>query len=59
MKEEFLKYTETIPAVAQAARLEETFWINDKMLPGGEKRITQVCPEQIKDASDRLLRFAP
>ena len=59
MKEEFLKYTETIPAVAQAARLEETFWINDKMLPGGEKRITQVCPDQIKDASDRLLRFAP
>lgn len=59
MKAEFLKYTETIPAVAQAARLEETFWFNDKMVSAGEQKITLVRPEQIKDASDRLLRFAP
>lgn len=53
------KYMDTIPAVKDAARLKETFWLNDKMVPEKEQHITQVNPEQIKDASDRLVRFAP
>ena len=52
-------YMETIPAVADAAQLEETFWLNDKQVPEKEQNITEVNPAQIKDASDRLLRFAP
>ena len=52
------KYME-IPAVADAAQLKETFWLNDKQIPEKEQNITEVNPAQIKDASDRLLRFAP
>lgn len=59
MKAEFQNYIDRIPAVADAAELKETFWINDKMICGGEKAITLVHPDQIKDASDRLVRFAP
>lgn len=50
---------DTIPAVADAAALKETLWINDKMLPEAKQQITEVHPDQIQDASDRLLRFAP
>ncbi|MDO5550203.1 MAG: D-serine ammonia-lyase [Lachnospiraceae bacterium] len=50
---------DTIPAVADAAALKETFWLNDKMLPAAQQNITEVNPGQIKDASDRLIRFAP
>ncbi len=59
MKIEFQEFVDTIPAVADAAQLQETFWINDKMLPQEEQNITMIHPEQIKDAEDRLLRFAP
>lgn len=59
MKAELNKYIETIPAVADAAALKETFWLNEKKVPAAEQNITEVNPEQIKDASDRLLRFAP
>lgn len=59
MREEYKVYAETIPAVADAAKLKETFWQNEKQIPGGEKAIKEVNPAQIKDASDRLARFAP
>ena len=59
MREEYKVYAETIPAVADAAKLKETFWQNEKQIPGGEKAIKEVNPAQIKDASDRLTRFAP
>ena len=59
MNVEFQKYIDTIPAVADAVQLKETFWLNDKMAPEAEQNITLVNPNQIKDASDRLMRFAP
>lgn len=59
MKAELQKFIDTIPAVADAAALKETFWLNDKKLPEAEQNITEVNPDQIKDASDRLIRFAP
>ncbi len=52
-------FIETIPAVADAVALKETFWINDRLLPETQQHITEVHPGQIQDASDRLLRFAP
>lgn len=59
MNAEYQKYVNTIPAVADAAQLKETFWLNDKMVPESEQNITLVHPDQIKDASCRLQRFAP
>ena len=59
MREELKAYIEKIPEVAKAAGLEETFWLNEKKIPHGEKAITQVSPSQIEDASQRLNRFAP
>ena len=59
MREELQTYIENIPEVAKAARLEETFWINEKKIPHGEKAIAQVNPSQIADARKRLERFAP
>lgn len=59
MNTELKTFIDTIPAVADAAALKETFWLNDKKLPEAEQHITEVTPSQIKDASDRLLRFAP
>lgn len=59
MRSDLQKYIDTIPAVADAAQLKETFWLNGKMVPEKEQNITEVQPEQIRDASDRLLRFAP
>ena len=58
MREELQTYIDKIPEVAKAARLEETFWINEKKIPHGEKTITRVNPSQIEDASWRLKRFA-
>ena len=58
MREELQTYIDKIPEVAKAARLEETFWINEKKIPHGEKTITRVNPSQIEDASRRLKRFA-
>ena len=59
MREELQTYIEKVPEVAKAARLEETFWINEKKIPHGEKAITQVNPSQIADARKRLERFCP
>lgn len=52
-------FIDTIPAVADAAVLKETFWINDKKVPENQQHITEVSPSQIQDASARLTRFAP
>ena len=52
-------FHDTIPAVADAAALKETFWLNDKMVPEAQQNITEVSPSQIQDASQRLTRFAP
>ncbi len=59
MKSDLQRYMDTIPAVADAARLKETFWLNSRQRVGGHKEIREVRPEQIQDASQRLLRFAP
>lgn len=59
MRKELQKYIDTIPAVADAAQLKETFWLNDALLPEARQHITEVNPSQIQDASDRLQRFAP
>ena len=59
MREELQTYIDKIPEVAKAVRLEETFWINEKKIPHGEKAIAQVNPSQIADARKRLERFAP
>ncbi len=53
------KYIDTIPAVRDAAQEKETFWLNDRMVPKARQNITLVRPDQIGDASIRLLRFAP
>lgn len=59
MKSDLQRYMDTIPAVADAAQLKETFWQNSRQRAGGHKEIREVRPEQIQDASQRLLRFAP
>lgn len=59
MRSDLQKYIDTIPAVADAAGLKETFWLNGRQKTGGHKEIREVNPEQIRDASQRLLRFAP
>lgn len=48
-----------IPAVADAAVLKETFWMNDRTVSWEETRVDAVKPEDIQDASERLQRFAP
>lgn len=52
-------FIDTIPAVADAAELKETFWLNEKKVPEAQQNITEVNPQQIEDASRRLKRFAP
>ena len=47
-----------IPAVADAAALRETVWINDRKLPFREAP-APITDAQIQDAEDRLERFAP
>lgn len=59
MNTELQRLIDTIPAVADAASLKETFWLNDKQLSQAQQNITEIHPSQIRDASDRLLRFAP
>ena len=59
MNAQLQAFIDTIPAVADAAALKETFWLNDKKVPENQQHITGVNPSQIKDASDRLIRFAP
>lgn len=59
MNAQLQAFIDTIPAVADAAALKETFWLNDKQVPASRQHITEVSPAQIQDASDRLARFAP
>lgn len=59
MNAQLQAFIDTIPAVADAAALKETFWLNDKMVPQAQQNITEVSPAQIQDASLRLRRFAP
>lgn len=59
MNAQLQTFCDTIPAVADAAALKETFWLNDKMVPEALQNITEVNPAQIQDASARLQRFAP
>lgn len=59
MNTQLQAFMDTIPAVADAAALKETFWLNDKKLPESRQHITEVSPSQIRDASARLTRFAP
>lgn len=59
MNAQLQTFCDTIPAVADAAALKETFWLNDKKLPEAQQNITEVSPAQIQDASQRLKRFAP
>ena len=46
------------PAVADAAALRETVWINDRKLPFRDAPVP-ITDAQIQDAEDRLRRFAP
>lgn len=59
MRAELQNFINTIPAVADAAELKETFWLNPKKVPAAQQQIKEVSPAQIEDASKRLLRFAP
>lgn len=59
MNTQLQTFIDSIPAVADAAALRETFWLNDKKVQENQQHITEVSPAQIKDASDRLTRFAP
>ena len=54
-KERFIR---EIPAVADAAALRETVWINDRKLPFRDAPVP-ITDAQIQDAEDRLRRFAP
>ncbi|MDY3867940.1 MAG: D-serine ammonia-lyase, partial [Pyramidobacter sp.] len=58
MNEETMQRVKSIPALADAAALRETLWINSQKCPfdQAEKSITA---EQIEDARSRLERFAP
>ncbi len=59
MREELQKFIDTIPAVKDAFRLKETFWINDKKVPQAQQPAAALHPDQIEDARNRLERFAP
>ncbi|WP_337465911.1 D-serine ammonia-lyase [Megasphaera sp.] len=59
MRKDLETYINQIPAVAKAAHLEETFWLNPKKTDQAHWNITAVSPADIQDASDRLQRFAP
>lgn len=57
MKKELQHLIDTIPAVADAAGLRETFWLNERR---NEKRGQEaVTHAEIEDAAKRLERFAP
>lgn len=58
IKPELQHYIDEIPAVADAAALKETVWLNDKLVPF-DKAEAKITDAQIQDASDRLQRFAP
>lgn len=53
------QYTDTIPVVKKASKLEETFWLNPKKQPKEKWNIQAVTKDDIADAEKRLQRFAP
>lgn len=53
------EYIEKIPEVREAVQLHPVFWINDKKCSGRDSRHGVISPEKIRDASQRLERFAP
>lgn len=57
MKTELQRLIDTVPAVADAAGLKETFWLNGRL--GKKQEQTAVTHEDIEDAAKRLERFAP
>lgn len=59
MKESLKEFIQKIPSVSDAVELKETFWLNNRKIPESEQNITEVHPAQIRDASERLVRFAP
>lgn len=60
MNQAMKEWTEKNPAVKAAADLKETVWVNPDYIPYKEAEGTlSVSDEEIKDAEDRLLRFAP
>lgn len=59
MKQQLTQYADNISAVADAAALKETFWVNPAAVPFAQQVITAVNPQQIEDARARLERFAP
>ncbi len=59
MRNDLQNYIDTIPAIKDGYQMKETFWLNDKIVAGGERTIRLLSPEKIDDARDRLERFAP
>lgn len=53
------EYIEKIPEVRETVQLHPVFWINDKKSSGRDSRHGVISPEKIRDASQRLERFAP
>lgn len=54
------EWTEKDPVIREVAELKETVWINGDYIPYAEAEGTlTISDEEIKDAEDRLLRFAP
>ena len=51
-------YINRIPAVKDASMGKETMWLNEHMIPFDQASL-EISLEQIKDAEDRLARFAP
>lgn len=53
------KYKNEISAVADAANLCTTFWVNEQKKPSKNQSNPSISKEQIEDAASRLERFAP
>lgn len=59
MNEKMKFYADMIPEVLEAAEGRAVFWLNDRKCPEDMQGEKEVSKEQIKDAADRLRRFAP
>ena len=58
MKAQIAELVKSVPALADAAALRETLWLNGKQRPFSA--VEKAVPlEQIEDARARLERFAP
>lgn len=54
-----LELVEKYPGLKKAAHLEEQLWINNKKKHMQDIKQQAIDPSRIKDAEERLLRFAP